>query len=1499
MPQVGDWIFENCVTVGQGALTLVSAVTGFSRFADQINPGTVWYSIEDNGDREVGIGTFDGVNTIQRTTVQAVLRSGVYETSNPSPLFLSGASFVACTFNADAYESLFDHLGNISNPHNVTADQIPYDSSQDPVTNFTNLQEAMLDQSESIEERVATKSGIKFGGIISQAGPALVNITAGEGLIIDSYTDPSNTTVTPVTWTDKIGVALNIGVVTTGIIRFGIDTAGNVIQFVGGTSPSQFRQYVILGVVYFINSVITEVLNAPSVIKQTATDTYDLMRILRIINGLQVGPVTGALSVWLTEGSVFYPGINWTVDRTNPNLLTLPQEGDPSTPISFYTIKQDGTIGGPISVMPAYYNPSGATETVISGSTATIHRLYSFGVNNREYVLLIGQTSYISGAVAKSNVFSETINLPPALDNAGVVLLAYICREGNDANFNDPTQAWIISAITSSGGGSAGGGGGIVDHTALTNRDAIDQHPIDSIGEFGGEQLRDYINDAVYQTPTAAQVITLNTGDPILGLISNAVPSIGDAFYISNPGVVFRVTGDGGFSSQGIGVINDGILTGAAIPSVGFGTGTVQINTNSVLNPSIIAESAGVAHGMTGLIETSVYHMLRTQSALGGIEFSAFGGEGFLLQSFAETANVSPGVGVIAFATAKKLATAVEPVGATELVFTIDNTARLLELYGNGDLSIAGDLSLGGTLSVADELYLTGGISTGGELAPDADFGGITINHGANDGYALTIKNSDVNQPSTNFLEADTYFAVGKQNSTTGGARLWGASSGLGIGMMLTCIQETESTNTQFAPIRIQALKSDGANGVTGITGENVAFTLTSTVNLFNIRGNGNIYSLGGIATGGETAPDATAGGITLKGTGARMTTYKSSNVAHPFTSLFESDTYGILGVYNTPAGGFNIQGITELARSIAIDGFAVTPNTGSNYGVVHVNARKSDGGTGVAVLASTENVFSVHSNSSTPLVRVTGDGTIYSDGGMVTGNLATRDSEVGGITLTTPGAAAMSFKGASVLHPFTSLAAADTYGLVRTGSSSNGGWKISGYAASSQSAIRLEAYTATPGSTAFSAGAYSFLAFNNNAGSGGSLANTNNLLTIFNNSLGVTTVKGNGDIFTTGGIATGGEVAPDSEAGGITILATSGGRAISIKDSAVAHGVTGYDETDTYGRFGQWNPSSGGLQVRGYTELDTNAVAIFGISVTEPSGDTDAIVTVHSRVKSGTIAVSPSNNANIFAVKTAQATPRLRLTSVGDLFLKGSTFLDGGIATGGETAPDGHLTLLNSTSNALTFKNPNVAHGMTAINETDTYGLIGPLNTTNGALQIRGLSNAGYSYGVYIQGIAGTTSSSNSVAPIAFSANTKSGTSLTAVPDADTAILFRNATTHIANIKGNGDALFKGQVTGKTNQSFSSTTTRTSVAADECKMVDINNASAITYTIDNNAHETNSLINIIQSGAGQITIAGTNGAVIVKSSTFNAKTANQYSVISAWKRNSTDWVLFGGLEVA
>lgn len=93
--------------------------------------------------------------------------------------------------------------------------------------------------------------------------------------------------------------------------------------------------------------------------------------------------------------------------------------------------------------------------------------------------------------------------------------------------------------------------------------------------------------------------------------------------------------------------------------------------------------------------------------------------------------------------------------------------------------------------------------------------------------------------------------------------------------------------------------------------------------------------------------------------------------------------------------------------------------------------------------------------------------------------------------------------------------------------------------------------------------------------------------------------------------------------------------------------------------------------------------------------------------------------------------------------------------------------------------------------------------------------------------------------------------------------------------------------------------TTYTFVLADQTRLISFTNASAVTATIPLNssvAYEIGSRLDIIQYGAGQVTLVGAGGVTVNTSSTL--KTRALYSSITVVKMGTNEWVAMGDLAL-
>lgn len=122
---LADRVMETSSTAGTGAFTLGGAYTGYRAFSSVLSTSdTCRYAIaavdangNDSGDWEVGLGTYSGVNTLTRTTVEASSNAGAavsFAAGNKRVMLGASAAYISyasfrffITTTPEASESLF------------------------------------------------------------------------------------------------------------------------------------------------------------------------------------------------------------------------------------------------------------------------------------------------------------------------------------------------------------------------------------------------------------------------------------------------------------------------------------------------------------------------------------------------------------------------------------------------------------------------------------------------------------------------------------------------------------------------------------------------------------------------------------------------------------------------------------------------------------------------------------------------------------------------------------------------------------------------------------------------------------------------------------------------------------------------------------------------------------------------------------------------------------------------------------------------------------------------------------------------------------------------------------------------------------------------------------------------------------------------------------------------------------------------------------------------
>jgi len=574
MSNVGDWIKENCLTVGGGPLDVSRFDNAHARFQDSIPAGDVWYSIQDGLNREAGKGTFDGVNVIARTVVHSTLVDGIFDDVAPIPITLSGASIVSCTLNKDAWVILGDHPPRIDNPHQVTKDQVGLgnvDNTSDlakPISDATqvalNLKADQSDLNIVIEDldileldvsyREAVVTGLELGGAISQDGPTAILVTAGAGEINDSYTDPRIMDAYNINWQEQsFDLLANLGmpkVAGLGVTIIGITvdpgdpTKGVIEAFPNDMTAKQRRDSVYLGIVEYFDQSITNIVYTPIVSNQVGNTLYDLLDYIDAesrLKGLLTRPTNiGDLTIWRDSGTIFNVGINYINDKSNQNIRVIAALGAVDTPVSFIPVRYNNgntlSSAAETQVPNLIYEDGGNGGLDAIGNTkAVIHYLYqSIG---GDIFLSYGQTEYGDFAEAQTNLYADNVirSVPIELDE--MILLAQMIVAKSTITWDNIGAAIypIGSSVASTSGSSVATQAVDIEYTDTFAIGGNVQVALDSLAAL---KLTNDQNDAIDAANAPSAANPLATIDDISSTKDTTKEVIDEAAMLAMLGVV-------------------------------------------------------------------------------------------------------------------------------------------------------------------------------------------------------------------------------------------------------------------------------------------------------------------------------------------------------------------------------------------------------------------------------------------------------------------------------------------------------------------------------------------------------------------------------------------------------------------------------------------------------------------------------------------------------------------------------------------------------------------------------------------------------------------------------------------------------------------------------------------------------------------------------------------------------------------------------------------------
>ena len=612
--KVGDWIKEDCNTVGQGVLTLIGADDGFARFGDVFNSvEQVWYIIIDGINTESGQGTFNGVSQITRDNVHATIEGGSYNGNNPDPIYLNGEAVVACAFTAQAYndinelmESLNERVDNAEVDIALNASHIAQNvedilqnsadigqnaedilqNTTDIATNTSNISDntsGIQDLEVNVSYRESSISALEFGGLITPNGPTTILIAAGQGEVINSYDQPEDVTYAEVSWVEMSfdllpngGMPKENGL---GYTEIAMDINGDPVAIANGLSDAQRRDVIRLGAVEYIDRSVIQVIPAPIVSNQAGNTFLDMMAFTPIsdhIKGMVLRPTDiGNLSMWRDIGELFAVGVNYEISKASQNVRQIAAAGSPLAEISMALSTYnngDMGLGAVVEVVPpdSYELDGLGTITPLPANGVTIHYLYQSLTGDRFY-FSYGQRSYSSYEDALNNLFSDRASHLVPIELSNFLQLGQMVV-GKGAIVWDDIEAAIYPANSSTSSGSIGGSAANAINVNYSDTHALGSNVQVAIDSLAALKLtpdqHDGINEANAPSSTNPYATILDIDEIDAGLVDEVQGGnliTVDSLDPTRP-IVNHDTGDGLFHVPENGTTNSGkVLTAGAV----------------------------------------------------------------------------------------------------------------------------------------------------------------------------------------------------------------------------------------------------------------------------------------------------------------------------------------------------------------------------------------------------------------------------------------------------------------------------------------------------------------------------------------------------------------------------------------------------------------------------------------------------------------------------------------------------------------------------------------------------------------------------------------------------------------------------------------------------------------------------------------------------------------------------------------------------------------------
>ena len=379
----------------------------------------------------------------------------------------------------------------------------------------------------SILELSDTSTGLRSGGILSQATLTTYNLTAGKGQI-SNKSDPDNPTVSFVEWSEMLGITpTNIATPGTYVIAMTSDGSTIIEIPVSIIDQNDYHSYILLGAVSVVSNIIIRVFDVPFNICYSGIDSFkDFFRAV-------IGPANadgnifksdelGGLGVSLIGGRIFIPASNVRNDATDPDIKPIPSQATAT-----FTVLYRSAVNNVMAVYaqnvtsidPTVWDDGSGTVATVGNNNWTVPVLYIAPTG--DIFVTLGQEEFNTQTFANQAVY-DGLSVDEFTSITSLVRRCFlvVVKGAGDLNLSTDATFHADSAFRLSGVTSSGTSGSTIN---IYNSDGTisDPRKVD-------------INDANSLTMTAYDTNESSYNTSSIFLINSTLAAIG---YVTGDGV--------------------------------------------------------------------------------------------------------------------------------------------------------------------------------------------------------------------------------------------------------------------------------------------------------------------------------------------------------------------------------------------------------------------------------------------------------------------------------------------------------------------------------------------------------------------------------------------------------------------------------------------------------------------------------------------------------------------------------------------------------------------------------------------------------------------------------------------------------------------------------------------------------------------------------------------------------------------------------------------------